>query len=153
MINSNEIFILIGVFGLGFFLKDGINAAQKTNGEVVIMSEENSIPKAIENFVLKGGISKDETHVDFIDGAVVTWSLSDEQELATTPTLFSRRISDVRTLLRTRKNLVAVREQLDYYTKCFLEEERENTALKIEVENLGRLVEALRTPNTLPKAN
>lgn len=117
------------------------------------MEDNNCIPKAIENFVLKGGISRDETHVDFKNGAVVTWSLSDEPELATTPTVFARRISDVRILLRTRKNLVALRKQLDYYTKCFHKEERENTVLKMQIENLERLVKALRTPDTLVKAN
>ena len=69
------------------------------------MDNQNSIPKAIENFVVKGDINTSETHVDYHHDSesVVTWSLSDFPEISIIPSNFIRRISDVRIILRLKK--------------------------------------------------
>ena len=69
------------------------------------MNDQNSIPRAIENFVAKGDISTSETHVDYHHDSesVVTWSLSDFPEISIIPSNFIRRITDVRIIFRLKK--------------------------------------------------
>lgn len=69
------------------------------------MNDQNNIFKAIENFVSDGNIASSESHVDFntLKGNIVTWSLSDDPVPATTPSLYIRRINDVRQILRLQK--------------------------------------------------
>ena len=70
------------------------------------MSDQNSIPKAIINFV-KSGVDREATHVDFnvLSESVVTWCLSDEPQNREVPSLHVQRVNDVRQIIRLKKNV------------------------------------------------
>ena len=88
------------------------------------MSDQNSIPKAFDNFVNKGGIPRSETHVDF-----------------------NTLTGDVRQMLRLQKQRGELVKSRDTYEELFYEEERENASLKMEVEQLNKQIENLMMPN------
>lgn len=98
--------------------------------------------KATEIFVKQGGISRDETHVDFNinSGNAVTWCLSDEPELRTTPSLYVRRISDVRKIIRlTEKNQILLKQRDEFEASLAAELGCRN-ALQMEVEMLNKKI-------------
>ena len=75
------------------------------------MSSSAQIKKAIEEFV-EQPISWTETHVDFIDGRVVTWCLDDEPLPTHTTSVNVRCINDVRRIASLRKQNQALEDRI-----------------------------------------